>query len=186
MVGAARHRAGIEGLAADGTTGNGPGAAGQVEGRGTSPPASSGARSASPGSPAMMLAPLATGSRGPRGQSRHRHYPWRAGPVARLGSRMAPPSSAASRAVRPGNSLLALAAGCNDRRMTTRRFPPPWRAEKMPGGYVVRDANGQALAYIYSRANEAEAMQAMALSEDEARRIAANIAKLPALLHRAE
>jgi hypothetical protein len=30
--------------------------------------------------------------------------------------------------------------------MKTRRFPPPWRAEKMPGGYVVRDANDQALA----------------------------------------
>ena len=29
--------------------------------------------------------------------------------------------------------------------MTSRRFPPPWRADKMPGGYVVRDANGQAL-----------------------------------------
>jgi hypothetical protein len=35
--------------------------------------------------------------------------------------------------------------------MTSRRFPPPWRADKIPGGYVVRDANGQALAYIYSR-----------------------------------
>jgi hypothetical protein len=23
----------------------------------------------------------------------------------------------------------------------SRRFPPPWRADKMPGGYVVRDAN---------------------------------------------
>jgi hypothetical protein len=66
--------------------------------------------------------------------------------------------------------------------MTTRRFPPPWRAEKMPGGYVVRDANGKALAYVYSRANEAEAMQAKVLTEDEARRIAVNIARLPALL----
>jgi hypothetical protein len=27
--------------------------------------------------------------------------------------------------------------------MTTRRLPPPWHAEKIPGGYVVRDANGQ-------------------------------------------
>jgi hypothetical protein len=27
----------------------------------------------------------------------------------------------------------------------------------MPGGYVVRDANGQALVYVYSRATEAEA-----------------------------
>jgi hypothetical protein len=38
-----------------------------------------------------------------------------------------------------------------------RRFPSPWHAEPMPGGYVVRDANGQALAYLYSRDNEAEA-----------------------------
>jgi hypothetical protein len=29
-----------------------------------------------------------------------------------------------------------------------RRFPPPWRADKVPGGYVVRDANGQALASV--------------------------------------
>jgi hypothetical protein len=32
---------------------------------------------------------------------------------------------------------------CDDPRMTTRRFPAPWRAEKMPGGYVVRDGNGK-------------------------------------------
>jgi hypothetical protein len=51
--------------------------------------------------------------------------------------------------------------------MTARRFPPPWRADKMPGGYVVRDANGQALAFIYSRDSEAEAMQV--LTKDEAR-----------------
>ena len=70
--------------------------------------------------------------------------------------------------------------------MTTRRLPAPWRAEKMPGGYIVRDANGQALAYVYSRANEAEALQAKVLTEDEARRIAANIAKLPVLLKREE
>ena len=56
----------------------------------------------------------------------------------------------------------------------------------MPGGYVVRDANGRALTYIYCRANEAEAIQAKVLTEDEARRIAANIAKLPALLTREE
>jgi hypothetical protein len=50
--------------------------------------------------------------------------------------------------------------------MTARRFPAPWRAEKMPGGYVVRDANGQALAYVYSRPNEAEALQAKVLMEE--------------------
>jgi K+/H+ antiporter YhaU regulatory subunit KhtT len=70
--------------------------------------------------------------------------------------------------------------------MTTRRFPPPWRADKIPGGYVVRDANGQALAYIYSRDSEAEARQAKVLTQDEARRIAVNIARLPELLGKAD
>jgi hypothetical protein len=59
--------------------------------------------------------------------------------------------------------------------MTTRRLPAPWRTEKMPGGYVVRDANGQALAYVYSRATETDAMQAKVLTDDEARRVAVTL-----------
>jgi len=30
----------------------------------------------------------------------------------------------------------------------SRRFPAPWREEKLSGGYIVRDANGQALVHI--------------------------------------
>ena len=43
-----------------------------------------------------------------------------------------------------------------------RRFPPPWSAEPIAGGYVVKDRTGQALAYVY----------------------ASNIAKLPEFLKR--
>jgi hypothetical protein len=32
--------------------------------------------------------------------------------------------------------------------MTARRFPAPWHADPIPGGYVVRDANGQTLAFV--------------------------------------
>jgi hypothetical protein len=46
----------------------------------------------------------------------------------------------------------------------------------MPGCYVVRDANGQALVYVYSGENEAEALQAKMLTADEARRIAIRMA----------
>jgi hypothetical protein len=67
-----------------------------------------------------------------------------------------------------------------------RRFPPPWARRQVPGGYVIRDANGQALAHVYGRQNEAEARQAKVLTTDEARRIAANIARLPELLGRGD
>jgi hypothetical protein len=64
----------------------------------------------------------------------------------------------------------------------TRRFPPPWTVEEIPGGYKVKDATGQSLAYVYGRETRADADIANVLTMDEARRIAINIAKLPTFL----
>src|SRR5438445_8664606 len=68
----------------------------------------------------------------------------------------------------------------------TRRLPAPWHADKFSGGYVVRDANGFAVAYVYGRSTEAEAMEAKQMTMDEARRVASNIATLPDTLKRGE
>jgi hypothetical protein len=61
-------------------------------------------------------------------------------------------------------------------------FPSPWTVEALDGGFKIVDANGQTLAYVYSRETKDAADIAKALTLDEARRIASNIAKLPHLL----
>ena len=66
--------------------------------------------------------------------------------------------------------------------MTTRRFPPPWIAEETDACFIVRDVNGQALAYVYFEEEPGRRSAAHLLTRDEARRVAANIAKLPELL----
>jgi hypothetical protein len=48
------------------------------------------------------------------------------------------------------------------------------------GGFLAH--RSEALAYLYSRDNDAEARHAKVLTKDEARRIAINIAWLPELL----
>jgi hypothetical protein len=60
-----------------------------------------------------------------------------------------------------------------------RRFPPPWTIEETPACFIVRDGNKQALAYVYCEDEPGRRSAAKLLSKDEARRIAANIAKLP-------
>lgn len=62
-----------------------------------------------------------------------------------------------------------------------RRFSPPWVVDETHACFTVRDANGQALAYVYFE-DEVGRRSAKLLTHDEARRIATNIAKLPYLL----
>jgi hypothetical protein len=66
-----------------------------------------------------------------------------------------------------------------------RVFPPPWSVEETDACFIARDANGQALAYVYFEDEPGRRAAAKLLTRDVARRIAANIAKLPELLRRA-
>lgn len=58
------------------------------------------------------------------------------------------------------------------------RFPKPWSVRELEHAFVVSDANGRALAYTYFRRTAKEAREAGVLRWDEARRIAADIAKI--------
>jgi hypothetical protein len=55
-----------------------------------------------------------------------------------------------------------------------RRFPPPWTVEETAQCFIVRDANGQALAFVYCEDEPGRRATAKLLTRNEARRIAAN------------
>ena len=63
-----------------------------------------------------------------------------------------------------------------------RRFPPPWSVEEHSECFAVTDANGQRLAFVYFEDNDSRRTAMNRLTRDEARRIAANFAKLPAFI----
>jgi len=66
-----------------------------------------------------------------------------------------------------------------------RRLPPPRSVEQIPACFNVRDSDRQALAYVYFEEEPGRRAAAKEETRDGARRIAADIAKLPDLLHRA-
>jgi hypothetical protein len=65
--------------------------------------------------------------------------------------------------------------------VTARRFPPPWTVQNNEDAYWVEDKDGKRFGFCYYRNNNSMQNAAM-LQEDEARRIATNIARLPELL----
>jgi hypothetical protein len=66
--------------------------------------------------------------------------------------------------------------------MHNRRFPAPWTVEETQPCFIVRDGNGQSLAFVYFENEPGRRAAASLLTRADARRIAAGIAKLPELL----
>jgi hypothetical protein len=64
--------------------------------------------------------------------------------------------------------------------MNTRRFPPPWTFDEPDNAcFIVKDANGANIAYVYYEEERGRRTAANLMTKEEARPIEVNIAKLP-------
>jgi endo-1,4-beta-D-glucanase Y len=68
--------------------------------------------------------------------------------------------------------------------MPPRRFPAPWTTEDNGAALIVKDGSGHAVAYVYYEEEPGRLAAANLMTRDEARRIAANVARLPELVKR--
>jgi DNA-binding response OmpR family regulator len=68
--------------------------------------------------------------------------------------------------------------------LTARGFQLPWSIDDIGDAFVVRDNAQQKLAYVYYEEEPGRRRAAKLLTKDEARRIAADVAKLPELLRK--
>lgn len=68
--------------------------------------------------------------------------------------------------------------------MTTRKLSAPWTVLEHEESFEVRSANGLELAFIYFEDSPTRRDLQKRLTRDEARRVAANIARMPELLKR--
>ncbi len=65
-----------------------------------------------------------------------------------------------------------------------RRYPAPWKVEEGSESYVVTDAMGQKLAYVYFENEPIRQGIAKRISRDDAWQLARAITRIPSLLQR--
>jgi hypothetical protein len=86
--------------------------------------------------------------------------------------------------MKPAN-LFTLVAGrraADDAAPEQRHFQPPWLVEDLTSCFVVKARGGQELAFVYYEEDPRRRLIVKLLSRDEARRVAAAIAKLPEMV----
>jgi len=91
-------------------------------------------------------------------------------------------ADAARMGTRQSRRLSRFSGGFAASLQMARRFPPRWSVEETDACFIVKDHNGQVLAYVYFEDEPGRRSAAKLLTRDEARRIAVNFARLPELL----